>query len=481
MKMEIVISLLAVVILAGCQAGPSGQTGGKTSEEYASVRQVESGKPVHVMLTSYSTTLRANGADQTMMRLTVADSLGREILSAKDTIRITIDGEGTMTDLRGKPLEITADTAGRTTAQFILKGGEAAFYFVTGTTPGKVKVEASSGKLWPGSHELHTLPGDFLMMTPDESQLPRTTKPIDRMIGADISWLPEMEDQGRKLFDNGVEKDGILLLRDHGFNTVRLRIFVNPGNEKGYSPGKGYCGLSHTLAMAKRVKEAGMELLLNFHYSDYWADPQQQNKPQAWASGNFGALKDSLAVHTARVLLALKLQGTMPAMVQVGNEINHGMLWPDGHIGNPDNLAALLRAGVEAVESVDPAIPVMMHIALGGQHDESVFWLDNMIARGVRFDIIGLSYYPRWHGTLDDLKANLLALAERYHKPLNVVEYSWYKKEIHDIVFSLPGDMGKGTCIWEPFRWGETTTSRQGEVNDLLRIYNDIAARYLTP
>jgi len=168
-------------------------------------------------------------------------------------------------------------------------------------------------------------------------------------------------------------------------------------------------------------------------------------------------------------------------MVQVGNEINHGMLWPDGHIGNPDNLAALLRAGVEAVESVDPAIPVMMHIALGGQHDESVFWLDNMIARGVRFDIIGLSYYPRWHGTLDDLKANLLALAERYHKPLNVVEYSWYKKEIHDIVFSLPGDMGKGTCIWEPFRWGETTTSRQGEVNDLLRIYNDIAARYLTP
>lgn len=481
MNKEIVISLLAVVILAGCQPRSSQQTEGKIAEEYASVRQVESGKAVNVMLTSYSTTLRANGSDQTMMRLTVADSLGREILSAQDTITVSLDGEGRFTGAHGEELEFTTDTADRRTAQFILEGGEATFLYVTGTTPGKVKVEASSGKLWPGAHELHIVPGDFVMMTPDDNQLPATTKPIGRMIGADISWLPEMEDQGRKLLDNGVEKDGILLLRDHGFNTIRLRIFVNPENEKGYSPGKGYCGLPYTLAMAKRVKEAGMELLLDFHYSDYWADPQQQNKPQAWADNDFEALKDSLSAHTVNVLNALKAQGTMPDMVQVGNEINHGMLWPDGHIGNPDNLAALLRAGVEAVESADTTIPIMMHIALGGQHDESVFWLDNMIARGVRFDIIGLSYYPRWHGTLDDLKANLLALAERYHKPLNVVEYSWYKKEVHDIVFSLPGDMGKGACIWEPFRWGETATSRQGEVNDLLKGYNDLAVKYLEP
>ncbi len=476
MKNEFLMILLSAMVLAGCQPK---QPQDKVPEEYASVRQVETGTPVTVMLTSYSTTLRANGTDRTLMRLTVADSLGREILSAQDTIRVTLDGEGKLTSEPGQERELVADTAGRRVAQFVLTAGEAKFLYVTGTTPGKVKVEATSGKLWPGAHELHIVPGDFVMMTPAESQLPPTTKPITRMIGADISWLPEMEDQGRKFLDNGVEKDGILLLRDYGFNTVRLRIFVNPLNEKGYSPGKGYCGLPYTLAMAKRIKDAGMELLLDFHYSDYWADPQQQNKPQSWADKDMDALKDSLSAYTVRVLQALKEQGTMPDMVQVGNEINHGMLWPEGHISNPDNLAALLRAGVAAVESVDPAIPIMMHIALGGQHDESVFWLDNMIARGVRFDMIGLSYYPRWHGTLDDLKANLLALADRYHKPLNVVEYSWYKKEVHDIIFSLPGDMGKGACIWEPFRWGEAAASHQGEVNEMLGIYKDLAARYL--
>lgn len=180
--------------------------------------------------------------------------------------------------------------------------------------------------------------------------------------------------------------------------------------------------------MARRIREAGMKLLLNFHYSDYWADPQQQTKPYRWAELDFDALKDSVKTYTSNVLRALQQQGTLPAMVQVGNEINHGMLWPDGHISQPDQLARLLKAGAEGVAAVDPDIPVMMHIALGGQNEEAVFWLDNMIARGVTFDIIGLSWYPRWHGTLEDLQANLLNLAQRYHKPLNVVEYSNFKK-----------------------------------------------------
>jgi len=255
--------------------------------------------------------------------------------------------------------------------------------------------------------------------------------------------LPQLEeDWNVKLFENGNERDAIELLRDHGFNYIRLRVFVNPKNEKGYSPEKGYCGLDYTLEMAKRVEEAGMKLLLDFHYSDYWADPQQQYKPLAWADLDFETLKDSLKTYTSNVLLALEQQGTLPAMVQIGNEINHGILWPDGHIGNPDHLAELLRAGVEGVEAIDPDMPVMMHIALGGQNKESVFWLDNMIARGVKFDIIGISYYPRWHGTLDNLKNNLHDLIKRYNKPINIVEYSDYKNEVHDIVFNLQ-------MIWE--------------------------------
>jgi arabinogalactan endo-1,4-beta-galactosidase len=130
---------------------------------------------------------------------------------------------------------------------------------------------------------------------------------------------------------------------------------------------------------------------------------------------------------------------------------------------------------VEAVRETDPDIIIMMHIALGGQNEESVFWLDNMIARDVKFDIIGLSYYPRWHGTLDDLQSNLFDLVKRYKKPVNVVEYSQYVEELHDIVFSLPGDMGKGTCNWEPLR---AMFGREGIANSNLFIYNNVASKH---
>jgi beta-galactosidase len=279
-----------------------------------------------------------------------------------------------------------------------------------------------------------------------------------------------------KFFENGEEKDLIKILADHGFNYIRLRVFVNPENEKGYSPVTGFCGLEYTKQMAARAKKYGMKLLLNFHYSDYWADPQQQNKPQAWKDLDFNLLKDSLKAYTKRVLIALRDQGTLPEMVQVGNEINHGMLWPDGHISNLDNLAELLKAGVEGVREVDPSIIIMMHLALGGQNREATFWLDNMIARGVDFDMIGLSYYPRWHGTLDDLKSNLNDLSVRYKKDLNVVEYSQFKKEVHDIVFNLPDNRGEGTFIWEPIN---SFFDKTGNPTKELTGYDEISKRYL--
>jgi arabinogalactan endo-1,4-beta-galactosidase len=442
--------------------------------EFASVSQVESGKPVAVMLTSYSTTLLANGKDHARLRIAVTDSLSREITSARDSIRIYVSGDGRVTADDGSDLVLRTDTSGKNYYACQLVNGICNLVFIAGTKPDKIKVEAGCGKLWPGSHEIHTLPATFVMMKPKPDQLPPTTKPIDRMIGADISWLPQIEADGKKFFENGKEINAISLLRDHGFNYIRLRIFVNPENEKGYAPGKGYCGLRYTLEMAQRIKKAGMKLLLDFHYSDYWADPQQQFKPQSWATLDFKTLKDSLKTYTTNVLLALKQQGTLPAMVQIGNEINHGILWPDGHISNPGQLAELLKAGAEGVEAVDPGIPVMMHIALGGQNDEAVFWLDNMIARGVRFDIIGLSYYPRWHGTLDDLKSNMNDLVKRYHKPLNVVEYSDYKREVHEIVFSLPDGMGKGACIWEPLNWRSGLFDHLGEATNLFSVYDEI-------
>ena len=169
----------------------------------------------------------------------------------------------------------------------------------------------------------------------------------------------------------------------------------------------------------------------------------------------------------------------MPNMVQIGNEINHGIIWPDGHISNLDQLAELLKAGVSGAKQVAPEAPLMMHVALGGQNKESVFWFDNMIARGVQFDVIGLSYYPRWHGTLDDLKFNMNDLIKRYNKPINVVEYSDYKKEVHDISFGLPNNMGKGACIWEPLSWRTNMVKKDGTITDIVLIYDELCKKYL--
>ena len=468
-----VILVAMATIITGCNSP------GPTITDYSAASQVESGSPVSVMLTSYSTTLVADGKDFTHLRIAVTDSAGMEIKSATDTIRIYVAGDGYITDPGGSGIEEKVDTSGTAFFPCILQEGICNLIFRAGTTPGRVKIDARSGRLWPGGHEIHTLPPDFPMMTPSPDQLPETVKNIDRMIGADISFLPEIESRGTSFKENGQDTDAIELLRNHGFNYIRLRIFVNPENEKGYSPATGFCGLSYTIAMARRVKEAGMKLLLDFHYSDYWADPQQQNKPLAWSDIGYEDLKDSVRTYTSRVLHRLEKEGVLPDMVQVGNEINHGILWPEGHISNPEMLAGLLIAGVEGIEDVAPDMPVMMHIALGGQNDEAVFWLDNMLARGVRFDILGLSYYPRWHGTLNDLNSNMNDLIERYKKPVNVVEYSDFKKEVHDIVFNLPGEMGKGACIWEPLGWRSGLFERNGEVTSLIYVYDGLNEKYL--
>lgn len=471
---------LAALALLGCRpAAPA------PGPDFAAVSRIGSGHPVAVMLTSYSTTLRADGKNWTPLRLALTDSASREITSASDSIRVYLDGDGMLTSMEG-PLLMQRDTSGARYAVVRLVNGVSRIGFRAGRTPGKVRIEARSGSLMPGAHEIHTIPAATRMLQPTAEQLPPTTKPIGRMIGADISWLPEIENgagrfgQGTTAFyQDGVKVDAIALLKQHGFNVIRLRIFVQPENPRGYAPGVGFCGLDSTLSMARRVKAAGMGLLLDFHYSDTWADPQQQAIPQAWEGLAYPALRDSVRSYTTEVLRAMERQHTLPDMVQIGNEVNHGLLWPEGHIGNPDQLAGLLQAGVEGTEAVDPRIPVMMHLALGGQNDEARFWLDNMLARGVKFDIIGLSYYPRWHGTLEDLSRNLTDLVQRYHKPVNVVEYSDFKGPVHDIVFGLPGEMGKGAAIWEPLNRRSGLFDSTGAVTGLMRTYDSLSARYL--
>lgn len=477
MRIQSFLGVTVIIFLTLCKPAVRDDEGRK---DYTQLSRVDSGRAVAVMLTAYSTTLLADGKDNTLLRVAVTDSAGREISSAANSMSIYLEGDADIS-MRGNDgsLSTATDSSGLEYIPAKLENGQAWFVFRAGNKPDKVKVEVRSGSLWAGSHEIHTIPGDTELLRPKPGQMKAIYNMPGRMIGADISFLPQFEDKGRRYYEDGIQKDAVKIMADHGFNYIRLRVFVNPENEKGYSPGRGFCGLDHTLGMARRVKDAGMKLLVNFHYSDYWADPQQQNKPEAWASLDYELLKDSVYHYTLRVLHALEEQGTPADMVQVGNEINHGILWPEGHISRPDQLAGLLKAGVEGVRAAGRHIPVMMHLALGGQNEEAVFWFDNMIARGLDFEIMGLSYYPRWHGTLDDLDFNLRDLVKRYNRPVNVVEYSVFREEVNEIVFSLPGGMGKGTCIWEPAGFRGGLFNREGKMIGGMHLYDEMAEKYL--
>ena len=306
----------------------------------------------------------------------------------------------------------------------------------------------------------------------------QAAKPFpDFILGADISWIPEQEAKGQRFYQQGVAQDIFTILKAHQFNWVRLRVFHNPKATNGYSAA-GFCDLEHTRQMARRTQQAGFSFLLDFHYSDTWADPGHQAKPAAWR--NLPLVELTRAVHddTQSTIRSLIDQGTPPALVQVGNEISNGLLWPEGSLTNWNGLAALVKAGSAGVRDADRSIPVMLHLALGGQNAESRRFLEHLRKHHVEFDILGLSYYPKWHGTTNDLRANLNDLASRYPQPIIVVEYSEYKREVNDIVHGLVGGKGLGTFIWEPTKWGEALFDRQGHAKPALELYPEISKAY---
>jgi beta-galactosidase len=450
------------------------------------------GVPVEVVLTPYKTTMLADGRDATVINISAVDREGREVPDADNMIHFSISGDGKIIGVaNGDPSSHEldkCDVPGSATGgvwQRSLFNGKCQVIIQSTQTSGAIKFEAKATGLSTGSTDIITVsPASAASITIDkkyelkgEAAKPREAT---KMLGADISFLPQLEDRGMKFSDKGVEKDPILIMKDHGFNYVRLRIFNDPARDSGYSRGRGFCDLAHTKQMAKRVKDAGMKLLLDFHYSDTWADPGKQFKPAAWRNLSFEDLKKALYDYTNQVMQELKDQGTTPDMVQIGNEINHGMVWPEGNVAHLDSLAQLISAGNAAVKAVDPSVVLMLHVALGGQHDESTFFIDNMVARDVQFDVIGESYYPKWHGTLDDLRDNLNDLVKRYNKDVIVVEYSARKNEVNKIAFEVPGGRGKGTCIWEPLSTWERIFDTTGKSNAFITVYDEISKTFVT-
>lgn len=236
--------------------------------------------------------------------------------------------------------------------------------------------------------------------------------------GADISSLAKSEAKGGVYkTGSGATGDAVTLLRNAGMNYARLKVWVNPAD--------GYNNKARVLAMAKRVKAAGMKLLVDFHYSDTWADPGTQSKPSAWAGHSYSQLKTDVYHHTYDVLNALKAQGTTADMVQVGNEINGGMLWNEGSTSTWSQLAGLLNSGYDAVKAVNSGTTVALHLAKGGDLAGTRWWFDSAVANGVRFDAIGLSYYGYWHGALSDFQTTIDDAASRYGKPVFVAETAY--------------------------------------------------------
>jgi len=294
--------------------------------------------------------------------------------------------------------------------------------------------------------------------------------------GADISTLKKSVDKGGVYFDSsGVKRSALDILQSNGVNFARLKIWVNPAD--------GYNNKARVLDMARQIKSRGMKLLIDFHYSDTWADPGHQAKPAAWASLSFAQLQTAVHDYTADVLGSLRAQGTAADMAQIGNEINGGMLWPDGSSSNWPNLAALLKAGINGARSASPGIKIMLHIANGGDNAGTRWWFDNAVANGVSFDVIGLSHYVYWHGTLAALQANLNDVAARYGKPVVVAETAYgftlaakdaepnifnsslqqaggypataqgqasMLRDIFNVVRSVPNGRGLGVFYWEP-------------------------------
>jgi arabinogalactan endo-1,4-beta-galactosidase len=270
-----------------------------------------------------------------------------------------------------------------------------------------------------------------------------------------------MESAGMKFYTaSGNERDPFVLMKELGMEVIRLRVWVDPINR--------WSGKEDVLAKAIRAKQHGFKLLINFHYSDFWADPGQQNPPAAWRNHSVVEMKEAIRLHTREILLALKEQGITPQWVQVGNETNDGMLWPLGKASvSMGNYAAFFQSGYDAVKSVDPSIQVMIHISNG--FDQELFrWnLDGLKLHGAKWDLVGMSLYPsasNWAELNQQCFSNMQAIVSRYQTPVMICEVGMpsdqpdachsFLSDLMEKIDRMPQGQGLGVLYWEPQCYG---------------------------
>lgn len=267
-----------------------------------------------------------------------------------------------------------------------------------------------------------------------------TSQAQHKYLGGDISLLPSYEKQGTVYKDfNGKTIELLPYLKQLGWNAIRVRLFVDPQNAPESHKGEGVCqDIDYVIEFSKQIKQAGLKLMLDFHYSDTWADPAKQFTPKRWEQANAQQLADSVYAYTRSSLLAMKQAGIEPDMIQVGNEITNGMLWPTAHIDPTkdegwDILGSFLRAGCKACREICPKAQIIIHTEKAGDWDITRSYYQHLKQQQVDYDIIGLSYYPMWHGTIPNLGKNLNLLAEYFpNKSVMIVETAAYFSHEND-------------------------------------------------
>ena len=312
----------------------------------------------------------------------------------------------------------------------------------------------------------------FLLLTARSAMAGSAKKaenPMPFATGVDLSMLGYLQQHGVQYKEGGNAKDPLAIFKSHGVNWVRLRLFLHPDGTGGQVN-----DLPYTLALAKQIKAHRLHFLLDFHYSDDWADPGKQTLPAAWKDLTAETLPAVLQSYTADTLRQFKTNKCEPDMIQVGNEITGGMDWPIGANSSQagwDTFTNLLKAGIAGTRDGGYQGPIMIHVDQGGKRSVCEWFFDHLQQHQVPFDVIGLSYYPFWHGALTDLSDNLAGLAGRYGKPIIVVETAHYWRgdaratapypntpegqrdfltDLIKTVHATPNDLGDGVFYWAP-------------------------------
>ncbi|MBN1766746.1 MAG: glycosyl hydrolase 53 family protein [Sedimentisphaerales bacterium] len=290
--------------------------------------------------------------------------------------------------------------------------------------------------------------------------------------GVDISMQTQQETEGVIYKEYGVPRDIFTILSNHDLDWIRLRLFHTPGGSVS-----GVCqDLDYVTELGARAKSEGFNFLLDIHYSDTWADPTHQTIPAAWQGMNHAQLVVAVYDYTRDVIEHLRTNNAMPDMVQIGNETPCGMLWPDGEVcnnGNWSNYADLVNAGIDGVDDgrgTEPMPEIMIHIDKGGNQATTEWFFDNLLARGVSFDVIGQSFYPEWHGTFTDLTNCLNFMGQNYSQDIIIAETAEYYtgetgaspenqkaflEELIQRIEATPNGKGRGVFYWEPtWVWG---------------------------